>query len=72
MRQPAELAQLQSSFLQFLMGRGDPPEGLVAGHGGMAAHTRLAIYRNAYRLRLREAIETDHEILGRYLGDARL
>ncbi|WP_394389055.1 putative DNA-binding domain-containing protein [Shewanella woodyi] len=31
--------------------------------------TRLGIYASAYRLRLIETIETDHEILGVYLGD---
>jgi hypothetical protein len=30
---------------------------------------RLAIYANAYRMRLREAIATDHPGLGAYLGD---
>lgn len=30
---------------------------------------RLAIYGNAYRLRLVETLETDHEMLGLYLGD---
>jgi hypothetical protein len=64
-----DLAEMQSGILRFLTGRGDPPASLLAQPGGASVHTRLDIYRNAYRLRLREAIETDHQVLGRYLGD---
>jgi hypothetical protein len=32
-------------------------------------HARLSIYANAYRIRLRQALETDHEISAAYLGD---
>lgn len=36
---------------------------------GIDANLRIQIYANAYRIRLKETIETDHEMLGLYLGD---
>lgn len=65
-----ELAELQSRFIEFLTTGGDGAiNALVADQGGTPVDTRLEIYRNAYRLRLRETVDTDHEILGLYLGD---
>jgi hypothetical protein len=64
-----DLTELQTSFLRYLTGRGGTCKDLVVEQGGVSADTRLGIYRNAYRLRLRDTIETDHEMLGRYLGD---
>lgn len=67
----SDLAELEQRFLGFLTGTSPeaPLRELVADQGGIPPEVRLAIYRNAYRLRLRETIDTDHEILGRYLGD---
>ena len=65
----SRLAELQQDFLRFLR---DQESGLVEqvlDQGGVSARTRADIYRNGYRLRLRDAVDTDHEILGRYLGD---
>ncbi len=42
---------------------------LVADQKGIDVDQRLQIYASAYRARLRETIETDHEMLGLYLGD---
>ena len=42
---------------------------LITAKSDEDGQTRLGIYASAYRLRLIETIETDHEILGIYLGD---
>ena len=65
----SDLADLQKRFLGFLTDRGEDIRDLVVDDQGISADTRLHIYRNACRLRLRGAIDTDHEVLGRYLGD---
>ncbi len=65
----SDLADLQKRFLGFLTDRGGDIRDLVVEDQGISASTRLDLYRSAYRLRLREAIDTDHEVLGRYLGD---
>jgi hypothetical protein len=65
----SDLAELQADFLRFLATGEDGMARWVTAQGGASVHARLGIYRNAYRLRLREAIDTDHEMLGRYLGD---
>jgi Putative DNA-binding domain len=66
----AGLVQLQRAFLADM--RGLAPDAAMAHivhGGGIAAATGMAIYRNAYAARLREALENDHPVLGRYLGD---
>jgi hypothetical protein len=65
----ADLRALQHRFSRFLRGKGGDIQELIAPQGKLSVASRLGIYRNAYRLRLRETIETDHEILGLYLGD---
>jgi len=65
----AKLAELQRSFLRFLLGQESDFVDHVLDHGGVSARTRSDIYRNGYRLRLRDVLESDHEILGYYLGD---
>jgi hypothetical protein len=42
---------------------------LITAKSDEDGQTRLGIYASAYRLRLIETIETDHEMLGIYLGD---
>ncbi len=66
----AGLAELQRAFLADM--RGAAPDAAMAhlASGGIPAATGIAIYRNAYAARLREALENDHPVLGRYLGDA--
>lgn len=64
------LAQLQRDFYDYL--RGGPMAALAAqvvARGPATTEVRLGIYANAYSKRLTEALESDHEILGRYLGD---
>ena len=69
----SDLRTLQHDFLAYLLD-GDPAiadaivdQAADSDQGGR--DTRLGIYANAYRLRLRETLETDHEMLGLYLGD---
>jgi hypothetical protein len=78
----SHLRGLQQDFIDYLLGEAgvaatqeavSASEGQfrqqIAHQGGIATDTRLQIYANAYRMRLRETIETDHEILGLFLGD---
>jgi hypothetical protein len=64
------LAEMQKAFLADM--RGTAPGAAtahLAQNSGIAPTTGLAIYRNAYAARLREALENDHPVLGQYLGD---
>lgn len=54
-----DLEQNQQNFSQ-----------LIVDQQGAPLDIRLKIYSNAYRIRLKEVIETDHEKLAIYLGDA--
>ncbi len=69
----ATLAKRQQQLLSYLQGQ--PPSGEedislhIVQQGKVAISQRLGIYQNAYNLRLKETIDTDHQILGRYLGD---
>ena len=66
----AGLAELQRDFLADM--RDVAPDAAMEhlASGDIPAATGIAIYRNAYAARLREALENDHPVLGRYLGDA--
>ena len=63
------LAELQARFIDYLSGGSGQIARSVINQGNIDAATRLNIYRNAYRVRLKQALETDHEMLGLYLGD---
>jgi hypothetical protein len=78
------LKQTQTLFMEYLLGGGEraresdavnvePPlsefASLVEDQSGISVDKRMRIYANAYRERLKETIDTDHEILGLYLGD---
>jgi hypothetical protein len=63
------LAELQTRFVDFLSGSSGLITRSVVAEGNIDAETRLNIYRNAYKVRLRQVLETDHEMLGIYLGD---
>ena len=65
----SRLADLQQGFLGFLLGQDSYFADHLLDQGKVSARARADIYRNGYRLRLRDAIDTDHEILGYYLGD---
>ena len=63
------LRKLQQDFAQYLTANAGDVIVYVAEQGSLTRNARLSIYQNAYQIRLRECIETDHPILGRYLGD---
>ena len=65
-----ELIKLQEQFIHVIKGN-DPVNfaNQIVTQGSVNTLTRIGIYQNAYYLRLKECIETDHEILGYYLGD---
>lgn len=65
-----DLATLQQQFMQVLQG-GESGQLLqqVIDQGSIDSQSRIDIYRHAYQQRLKISIESDHEILGLYLGD---
>lgn len=67
------LKHTQETVMQYLLQPGtetrDSLAGLVVNQGNVSLETRMGIYANAYRIRLKEVIETDHEQLCFYLGD---
>ena len=65
----SELAALQRRFLDYIRCADAAIEADVVGETSKARARRLSIYYNAYRTRLRDSIDTDHPVLGRYLGD---
>jgi len=62
------LKELQNSFIDFLRDEQSTLEKLVVDQKPVPIDTRLHIYKNAYRERLKEVIGLDHEILSVYLG----
>ncbi|MBV7314736.1 DNA-binding domain-containing protein [Shewanella sp. NIFS-20-20] len=73
MTQPKMLEQMQTAFMDFLLVPSDDHQAQLSAHihsdSQADLQQRLGIYASAYRLRLIEAIETDHPFLGLYLGD---
>ena len=67
------LRELQSCFIDCLT-EGAENSGdmgaLIEADNPAEQQARLAIYKNAYRIRLRQVVETDHDMLWTYLGDA--
>lgn len=66
------LATLQQQFQDFLLQAspdGSAIRAAVASQPQLPAEDRLAIYYNAYRIRLREALDDAFEKTGLYLGD---
>lgn len=64
-----KLAQLQASFFDAILEHDEAFEHQITQQGKLDNQQRISIYQNAYSARLKETIETDHEILGSYLGD---
>ncbi len=60
---------LQSNLINYLVNKKQGVDNYIADGGPINKQTRLDIYSNAYTLRLRGVIDTDHEILSYYLGD---
>lgn len=64
-----DLRELQEDFLAYLMDSTATVMDNVMEQGNIDRKTRLDIYKNAYHVRLEDCIETDHPVLGLYLGD---
>jgi hypothetical protein len=65
----SSLSIRQKQMINYLMDHNNEIGAYVVDQGSVTTDARLAIYRNAYRVRLKETLETDHEILGFILGD---
>ena len=65
----SELKKLQDNFCDYLLSGRKDIANFVIDQGKLDRYTRLDIYKNAYRVRLKKCIETDHPILLEYLGD---
>jgi hypothetical protein len=66
------LAAIQSAFQEYVLGQGGAQPGIahaVRSQFGLGAQERLAIYYNAYRIRMREALCEAYDKTWTYLGD---
>jgi len=63
------LRDMQQSFLGHLLGQPGNAVNSIRSTPEASAQQRLDIYAAGYRLRLKEALETDYERLHAYLGD---
>ena len=63
------LRDLQTRFIDCLTEGSGEMDALVCADSNTERQARLDIYKNAYRIRLRQVLETDHEMLWTYLGD---
>ena len=63
------LVQLQQEFMSLLQTNDRHIEQRVMQQGLLSNAQRVDIYRTGYRIRLRGVIDSDHEMLGIYLGD---
>ncbi len=63
------LRRLQQHFQEYLLARRGPIEEDVIGSEALDARARLAIYADAYRLRLLETLATDYSALRAFLGE---
>lgn len=63
------LRELQSTLISFLRDGNTSAVSLVAEQPPLSPQQRLSIYSSAYRIRLTEVLELDHEMLHGYLGD---
>ncbi|MEZ5585494.1 MAG: DNA-binding domain-containing protein [Sedimenticolaceae bacterium] len=64
------LRNMQQRFLGHLLGQGGEAIDFIQSSPQASAQQRLDIYATGYRLRLKEALQTDYEKLHAYLGDA--
>jgi hypothetical protein len=63
------LRELQTRFIDYLTDGSAGIESMIEAKDKAEQQTRLYIYKNAYRIRLRQVLETDHDMLWTYLGD---
>lgn len=65
-----DLSEIQDQFMLAL--QSDQSSALldkIKSQGNLSSQFRINLYRHAYNQRLKETLETDHEILGFFLGD---
>lgn len=67
----AALEQLQARFAAGILGEDRAILGALCAHGGLDAAGRFAIYRDAYRARLADALADTFGHTARYLGEER-
>jgi hypothetical protein len=63
-----ELAQLQDQFQKFIVSGQVGINELIVSTGAVSVDTRLAIYRDAYKLRLIESLTTSFPAVQAYMG----
>lgn len=63
------LFELEKNFSDYLLDRDNKLIDYIHDDGIVDISTRLNIYRNAYQIRLKECIDSDHPVLGIFLGD---
>jgi len=63
------LQDLQADFQSFLLHRREDIRAQVIGTDKVSAEQRLAIYYDAYRLRLLEALDSNYPVLHGWIGD---
>lgn len=63
------LARIQQQFQEYLLHGTCDVEEHIVGTRDMPARARLGIYRNAYRARLAEALETNYPALAKLMGE---
>jgi hypothetical protein len=64
-----DMLGLQRQFMARLRGLPDNDLASSVDRGRVSREVGLRIYTHAYGARLREALDNDHDVLGRYLGD---
>jgi hypothetical protein len=69
MAESRQLLKLQQDFMHYVLGESSEIVPQIESTPALSAIGRLDIYATAYKLRLKEAITTDYEVLHTYLGD---
>lgn len=64
-----DLLTTQHEFQDYILTGNDTIAHAIMSTENVPAHTRLAIYANAYRLRLIDALASNYPVLKTYLGD---
>ncbi|MFZ2315916.1 MAG: DNA-binding domain-containing protein [Gammaproteobacteria bacterium] len=65
----SELSKLQHQFQQYLLSSDPAFKACINSTEKVSADTRMQIYKNAYRLRLIEALSASYPVLNTYLGE---
>ena len=65
----SQLQERQQQLLDYIMGKPSAIQEHIEDRGQVSVDIQLHIYRNAYQVSFWESLDTDHEVLGSYLGD---